>query len=111
MNTETQSTFIRRDGAPNYLWQPCEEIYFSFNPAPHAGISLFASDGGASETAMRYAGKFLILNGDWREEYQAAYAEGGIPACVAFYEASKAEHRSSWSEDDEEQQPSASAKS
>lgn len=45
-------------------------------------------------------GDMLILNGDWRKEYEEI-ADQGYDACKAFYESKKAEHRSSWSEDDD----------
>lgn len=60
------------------------------------------SDGG--ETALiREDGqepRFLILNGDWRKEYDR-WASHGYDACKAFYDSQKAEHRSRWSEDND----------
>lgn len=40
----------------------------------------------------------LILNGDWRIDYQPL-ARMGLDACRAFYEHKKATHRSAFSED------------
>lgn len=59
------------------------------------------SDGG--ETALideRSAkrGNCLILNGDFRKEYEKI-ADQGYDACKAFYDSQKAEHRCRWSED------------
>ena len=42
--------------------------------------------------------KWRILKGDFRAAYEAAFPLG-LDACVAIYEANKAEHRSDWSTD------------
>lgn len=60
-------------------------------------------DKGAGETALCNPGlkdehqKWLILNGDFRKEYEEAFP-GGYEACRAVYEANK-DKKSMWSDD------------
>lgn len=80
----------------------CGEFFISFNTG-HGLLSrtlMFAQDGAGGETAIcrNDRRQYLILNGDWREDY-ARLAPEGWAACVAFYDSKKDEHRSSWSED------------
>lgn len=42
--------------------------------------------------------KCLILNGDFRKEYEAVL-DGGYDACYNFYLTQKAEHGSTWSDE------------
>lgn len=74
----------------------CDGFSVSYNPSPGAGFSFFESDGGQSETALLIGGEFLILNGDFREEY-AALSKEGLEACIQFFE-SHSELTSSWSD-------------
>lgn len=93
-------------------WERCEsplhdhnfrldagEFYISYNPRPGAVIPVFISDNGVDETALvwKKPWKCLIINGDWRKEYEALVPKG-YQACLDFYH-SKSEFRSSWSED------------
>lgn len=74
-----------------------EGFYVSFNPDPEWG-------GGGPETALCVGesypsnlNHYLILSGDWREEY-AQIAPQGLKACMKFY----FEHRdlsNEWSHD------------
>lgn len=72
-----------------------DDLFISHNPRPPASRS--------EETALHIRGEdggrgtYLILNGDFRDEYEAAFPDKG--ACLAVYEKHKAKHRSSWSED------------
>lgn len=50
------------------------------------------------ETAICFDDTFLILNGDFRKEYEKL-VDKGLDACVEFYNKHKAELRSIWSTD------------
>lgn len=89
----------------------CNGFFVSYLPAgaqvgggmfPFLG-SMFASDDGEAETALCIdeggKTKYLILNGDYRHEYEKL-APKGLKACLAFYEKKKGDARSSWSDDD-----------
>lgn len=52
-------------------------------------------DGKSPETALCKGGKFYILNGNFKEEYEKLVPEG-YEACYAFYKAN-IENKSSWS--------------
>lgn len=59
---------------------------------------------GGEETAVwdereEGRGKCLILDGDWRKQYEEA-VPNGVDAVLAVYEANKVKHRSKWSEDE-----------
>jgi len=71
------------------------DFYISFNPCPWAGTKMFESDTDRGETALCKDGKFLILNGDFRKEYEGVFGEG-YTACFAVYEQHRAEFDSSW---------------
>ena len=81
-------------------------FYISYNPSPNfLGFGFFGSDGGQSETALVKTAvgarsTFYILNGDFRRDYEKLVPQG-FDACLAFYNSQKAEHRSSWSDDEE----------
>jgi hypothetical protein len=71
----------------------CEGFEISYNPNPGSMISFFASDDGGEETAIcipRGDGtrKYLILNGDFRDDYERLSADG-LKACIEFFRASK----------------------
>jgi hypothetical protein len=87
--------------ATNVLWHLSPDVYFSYNPSPGGGISVFEGDDGSDETAIviKTAGDdhFLVLNGDWREEYEKAFDEGGAIACLELFIKLREEHESSWS--------------
>ena len=53
---------------------------------------------GGEETALVKDGCYLILNGDWREQYEAVFDEG-YDACLKLYLQNKDTYRSSWSSD------------
>lgn len=62
---------------------------------------LFENEEVRDETALWIEEKFYILNGDWRKEYEQAFL-GGKVACKKLYDEKKKEHRSFWSEDENE---------
>ena len=70
-----------------------EGFYISYNPG-NFDIAMFASDAGA-ETAICKEGKFYILNGDFRDEYEELI-EKGFDACISFF-LSNLDKVSSWS--------------
>jgi hypothetical protein len=77
-------------------WQPRRN--------PTGGDHLIGCDHKDGETALvKDNGKgkpetYYILNGDWRSQYEALIPQGYL-ACKAFYDQNAAEHRSRWSED------------
>lgn len=52
------------------------------------------------ETALvnKTVGKYYILNGDWRKEYEAIF-DKGFDACMQFYIKHMKQHGSSWSDE------------
>ena len=63
--------------------------YISYNVAPARNIPMFQSDGLSDETAIRLTREdgshvWLILNGDFREEYKEA-AKKGMKAVLEVY--------------------------
>ena len=77
-------------------------FYISFLPNTRNFMGfeskLFAGDDkGQGETALVKDGTYLILNGDYRKEYEEA-VPNGYEACRAVYE-SHQHKASSWSED------------
>ena len=76
-------------------------FYISYMPPGGMNaFSFFASDEGSEETALCIRrGKdveYLILNGDYRNEYSKVVAKG-LKACKAVFEKHKANNESSWS--------------
>lgn len=65
----------------------------SFNPSPGMGFSTFAADDGGAETALIVDGEYLILNGDFREEYERCET---LDDCLRFF-ASRPDLVSTWS--------------
>jgi len=98
-----KATFKKRQGHDNELLQG-EGFYISYNPSPCDNIagSFFSSDGGGAETALAVDSEgqkvWMILNGDYRKAYQAAFPDK--EACIKVYK-KHIEHRSSWSSDGE----------
>jgi len=62
------------------------------------GISFFASDDRSNETALCKNGKYYILNGDFRKDYEKLINKG-FNACYKFYLSKKNKYDSSWSTD------------
>lgn len=87
--------FEKNLNGPNWTAETLT-AYFSFNPCPHAGLKMFESDTGGSETAMILDGKYYILNGDFRKQYVEAFNSGGMEACCALYAKESEEHGSTW---------------
>lgn len=78
----------------NYILK-AEDFFISYNPNPGGMISSFAGDDGSVETAIVKGENYYILNGDFREEYEALVDEG-FDVCYNFF-LSKPELKSSWS--------------
>lgn len=71
-----------------------DEFYISFMSDRSANTGIFASEEG-TETALCSRGNFFILNGDWREQYEAV-VDQGFDACKAIFDANQ-DKKSSWS--------------
>ena len=88
--------------SPNVILEGPEvgdaEFIISYNPSPGQGFSLFTSDNHDAETALRLCGKWFILNGDFRQEYEQAFPNPF--ECLAVYDKHKAQRRSTWSTDE-----------
>ncbi|MEV0360115.1 hypothetical protein AB0H71_29055 [Nocardia sp. NPDC050697] len=77
-----------------------DDFYVSYNSGEIAPfIPAFAADNGGAETALCKDGKYFILNGDHREQYENLVDEG-FGACYAYFMRHQDE-RSSWSSDPE----------
>jgi hypothetical protein len=87
---ETKNGNLYLEGGDFYI------SYNSMNGTLVSEIPMFASDEGSSETALCADGSFMILNGDFRAEYEVL-VDCGFEACYAFYLNNKAKHGSSWS--------------
>ena len=91
-------------GGGNYILDG-NGFYISYNPNPGGGTIFpgigWGSDTGGAETALVKDGKFWILNGDWRAEYEVA-AKVGFNACMHIYQSHKEKYDSSWSTDNNE---------
>ena len=75
----------------------CDNYYISFRGDTAELGSFFAGDdNGLGETAICYDGKFAILNGDFRKEYENL-SKIGLEECLKFYESKKTELASQWS--------------
>ena len=75
-------------------------FFISYNSNPGEGLSMFQGDGGSDETALvNYNdpdNEYRILNGDFREEYQAIIDQG-FEVCLELYNKFNDTHGSSWS--------------
>lgn len=70
---EDAMTWTRNDFAGNWVLMLGDpEHYVSFQPH-------------GRETALRLGDETLVLAGDFRDEYEAAYKEGGVAACRRVY--------------------------
>jgi len=69
--------------------------YNDFTSNSEFWIPSFASDEGQPETAICVDGKYYILNGDFRKEYESLVPQG-LDACMKFFEAN-IDKESSWS--------------
>ncbi len=76
-----------------------DDFYLSYTTGSGMTIiPMFGSDEGSDETALVVDGKFYILNGDFRREYEALVPKG-VDACMAFFKKHKSQ-ASSWSYND-----------
>jgi len=76
----------------------CPDFWISYNSDTSNAPAMFMGDE-LQETALCKDGKFFILNGDWRRQYEKI-ADKGFWACYQFYLLHKDEHGSSWSNED-----------
>jgi len=88
---------IEITGPGNYVLNG-EDFYISYAPDISGNPYNHPSDNTGDETALVQDGRFLILKGDWRDQYEALVDEG-YEACVALYRAHKAQSRSRYSND------------
>lgn len=99
MNTKWEST---NGWSGNQVLRVSDRFYISYNPSPGGGISFFAGDDNSAETALCIKTSdnthFLVLNGDFRREYEIAIKKG-IGACLKVYLKHKEKHNSSWTSD------------
>ena len=72
-----------------------EDFLISYNLRPWQGVSFFKSDTGGAETALVKDNVFLILNGDYRKQYEELVPKG-FEACKAFFDSQPVENVSSW---------------
>lgn len=93
------ANWMKRAGFPNEILQG-DGFIISYNPDTTNGPAFFAGDG--AETALRDErngrGRCLVLNGDWRKQFEELVPMG-YNACLALYKELAVKHRSSWSED------------
>ena len=84
------------------LLSPDKTFCISFDPMPlyNAAIS-WQSDNGSNETALCYDGKYFILNGDFRSDYEKII-DKGFNVCMKFYLSKRDKHISSHSSDFDE---------
>lgn len=82
-------------------------FHISYNPATSAlgvdqliGINFAGEQEEETALCRRVANEVsaLILNGDWREDYEA-HIDDGYDACLQVYQEHKADHQSIWSSD------------
>jgi len=59
------------------------------------GNTLGANLKDGTETALYYEGRFDILEGDFRKEYEEAFPQG-LEACKEVFKKHEADHRSNW---------------
>ena len=75
-------------------------FYISYNSDPGMGFSFLQGDNKSDETALVKEddtdNQFRILNGDFREEFEAII-ECGFEECLALYNKLSGDHDSSWS--------------
>lgn len=77
----------------------CGDFYISYRGNTAELGSFFAGDDdGLGETALCFDGKYKILNGDFRKDYEGLVDEG-LNKCLEFYESKKTETASCWTND------------
>jgi hypothetical protein len=75
----------------------CDGFYISYNPDPSSFFYLITDFESQDETAIVHAGKFFILNGDWRERLSGKT----LAECIAVWRENP-EHHSDYSNDPDE---------
>lgn len=84
-------------GSTNYILRG-NGFYISYNPDLNASVfgAFFGSDNDGPETAIVENGRFHILNGDYRPQYEKLVPQG-LDACMRFYAQQSAHADSTWS--------------
>lgn len=82
-------------GSGNYVLDG-DGFYISYSPNTSM-LGPFSGDGGGDETALCKDGTFLVLNGDFRDDYENLMND--YDKCLEFYESKKEEFGSSWTDD------------
>ena len=102
--------WIKRSSNSVWMIDNEKNIYVSYNPC--VGKDVFGADkfildlsetmtklkNGGEETALCYNGKYLILNGDWRNQFENAFNIGGLEEMIKLWE-DNVEHQSKWSDE------------
>jgi len=86
--------FKKNEHGTNYLLQG-RNFYISYQPNAFNGIGMFRADNNSAETALCKDGKFFILNGDFRKQYEELFPKG-YRALKKFYN-DNINLKSSWS--------------
>lgn len=71
-------------------------FYISFSTGM-VGIPFLGSDTDSGETAICKNGRYYILNGDHRKEYEKIINQG-LDACIDYFKKNKSTHGSSWTD-------------
>lgn len=79
------------------LFLECDGFHISYVPDTSIIISHFAGDT-IDETSIVTDSETLVLNGDFRKQYEELIPLG-FDSCLEFYYKNKAKHGSSWSSD------------
>jgi len=94
---------IQWENGSNNLILKGEDFYISYNPQTGIDHTFFTDLGNmmggdlkdGEETALCYDGRFDILEGDFREEYEEAFP-GGLEACKRVFKKHEESNRSNW---------------
>ena len=89
----TKKVLKWKDMGHNFVLE-LKDCAISYNPCPNSMSLGWGSDTGGAETALIKNGNYLILNGDFRKNYEKCknYTE-----CLKFFNSKKAKYESSWS--------------
>lgn len=77
---------------PNYVMDVDEDTYLSYWPEKNETALVLKPKEGRNEEK-----RFYILKGDWREEYEEAFEQGGKEACFLIFGENEVEYKTPWS--------------
>jgi len=84
----------------NLYFDPSDNSRVSYNDFKSIPLpSIFGSDNGEPETSLEIDGKYYILNGDFRKQYEDAFLKFGNDVekiKAAVYDKYKDKYNSSW---------------